>query len=94
MDLLQVFIQIFLAVRLGIIWSQSRNAAYIACSGGQWAAITWVFNILSWSPVSNPAVSQELFWLGTFFLGCVAAIVFGLIENFNNPKKQPSRTLR
>lgn len=75
-----IFLQVFLAAALGSAWVRFGNRLPIFFSGFLWLAISWVFDYVSWSGISNALFYTHWRLAGDFILGCLAAVMFGFIE--------------
>jgi len=94
MDLVLVFVLTFLAASLGARWIHTGSRVHILYSGVLCLAITWAFDRIGWAPIANESGSiseAAITFTGIFFLGCLAAAMFGFLER-SYQKKHGSDT--
>jgi Na+/proline symporter len=80
-DSLFIFVQIFVAAWLGILWSRHEKYIFFLISGLFSVFLSFGLNYFDLLVIANPIhESKMVYYLGSFIIGCFAAIFFGLME--------------
>jgi Na+/proline symporter len=78
-----IFIQVFIAGWLGILWSRHKKNLYLLMSGLFSALLSLGLDYFEFLKINNQVHESKLVYcLGSFIIGCFSAAFFGFIEKY------------